>query len=140
MVSVLMRGVFPLWKRLAYWPARNRSRWRVERFSALGRRHVAMLERSATLASMLLMVIERFKNGDAGPIGERFRRDGRMLPEGVVYHASWIDPAGARCSQLMEAPDAESLAAWTSRWDDLVEFEVVSVLPSADFWSKIQPE
>ena len=89
---------------------------------------------------MLLMVIERFKNGDAGPIGKRFRRDGRMLPEGVIYHASWVDPAGARCFQLMEAPDAESLAAWTSRWDDLVGFEVVPVLTSADFWSKIQSE
>jgi len=111
-----------------------------DRRLALRRRYVAMLTRSATLAFMLLMVIERFKNGDAGPIGERFRRDGRMLPEGVIYHASWVDPAGARCFQLMEAPDAESLAAWTSRWDDLVEFEVVSVLTSADFWSKIQPE
>jgi hypothetical protein len=89
---------------------------------------------------MLLMVIERFKNGDAGPIGERFRRDGRMLPEGVVYHASWVDPAAARCFQLMEAPDAESLAGWTRRWDDLVEFEVVPVLTSADFWSKVQSQ
>jgi hypothetical protein len=89
---------------------------------------------------MLLMVIERFKDGNAKPIGERFRRDGRMLPENVIYHASWVDPAGARCFQLMEAPDPESLAAWTSRWDDLVEFEVIPVQTSADFWSKIQPE
>lgn len=89
---------------------------------------------------MLVMVIERFKNGCANPIGERFRRDGRMLPEGVIYHASWVDPASARCFQLMEAPDTESLAAWTCRWDDLVEFEIVPVLTSADFWSKFQSE
>ena len=89
---------------------------------------------------MLFMVIERFKSGDAKPIGERFRRDGRMMPEGVVYHASWVDPAGARCFQLTEAPNPESLAAWTSRWDDLVEFEVIPVLTSADFWSKIQSD
>src|SRR5258708_738181 len=38
---------------------------------------------------MLLMVIETFKNGDPQPIRQRFLRDGRMLPEGVVYHASW---------------------------------------------------
>jgi len=88
---------------------------------------------------MLLMVIERFKNGDAAPIGERFRRDGRMLPEGVIYHASWVDPAGARCFQLMEAPHADSLAPWINHWNDLVEFEVIPVLTSADFWSKIQP-
>ena len=89
---------------------------------------------------MLLMVIERFKDDNAKPIGERFRRDGRMLPEGVVYHASWVDPDGARCFQLMEAPDPESLAPWISHWQDLVEFEVVPVLRSADFWSKIQPQ
>jgi hypothetical protein len=41
---------------------------------------------------MLFMVIEDFKDGDPSPIRERFIRDGRMLPEGVVYHASWVDP------------------------------------------------
>jgi len=89
---------------------------------------------------MLLMVIEKFKDGNAKLVGERFRRDGRMLPQDVIYHASWVDPVGARCFQLMEAPDAESLIAWTSRWDDLVEFEIVPVLTSADFWAQIQPE
>ncbi len=89
---------------------------------------------------MLLMVIERFKDGNAKPIGERFRRDGRMLPEDVIYHVSWVDPAGLRCFQLMEAPDPESLAAWTSRWHDLVDFEIVPVLTSDDFWSKVALE
>ena len=88
---------------------------------------------------MLIMVIERFKDGDAKAIGERFRGDGRRLPEGVIYHASWVDPAGARCFQLMEAPKTESLAPWINHWNDLVDFEVVPVLTSADFWSKIQP-
>jgi hypothetical protein len=87
---------------------------------------------------MLFMVIERYKNGDAKPIGERFGRDGRMMPEGVVYHASGVDLADARCFQLMEAPNPESLAAGKSRWDDLVDFEVIPVLASADFWSKVQ--
>ena len=32
---------------------------------------------------------------DPKPIGERFKRKGRMLPEGVVYHASWVEPGGA---------------------------------------------
>src|ERR1700761_3997858 len=38
---------------------------------------------------MPFMVIERFRDGDPAPIGERFRRDGRMLPPGVVYETSW---------------------------------------------------
>jgi len=56
---------------------------------------------------MLFMVIERFRNKDPKPIGERFKRQGRMMPEGVVYHASWIDPAAARCFQIMEADSVE---------------------------------
>ena len=89
---------------------------------------------------MLFMVIERFKNGDAQPIGERFKLSGRMLPEGVTYHASWVDVGGARCFQIMEAPDAESLNAWIIRWQDLVDFEIVPVLTSVDFWAKKQLE
>jgi len=86
---------------------------------------------------MLFMVIERFKDGDPRPVGERFKRSGRMLPQGVAYHASWVDSAGARCFQVIEAPDRQSLATWIARWDDLVDFEVVPVLTSADFWATI---
>jgi hypothetical protein len=88
--------------------------------------------------AMLFMVIERFKNGATRLIEERFQRQGRMLPEGVTYQASWIDPEGLRCFQLMEAPSVESLAPWTSRWDDLVDFAIVPVLTSAEFWSQSQ--
>lgn len=89
---------------------------------------------------MLFMVIERFKDGNAGRVGERFRNSGRMLPDGVTYHMSWVDSAGARCFQIMEAPRLELLSPWVSRWDDLVDFEIVPVLTSSDFWSKNQPE
>ena len=83
---------------------------------------------------MLFMVIERFKNTKL--IGERFREKGRMMPEGVVYHASWIEQDGDRCWQLMEAESEEPLRVWASRWADLMEFEFVPVLTSADFWAK----
>ena len=85
---------------------------------------------------MLFMVIEKCKQGDFVAIGERFQRSGRMMPEGVIYHASWVDAAGARCFQLMEAPDAESLAPWIASWQDLVDFEIVPVTTSADYWAK----
>jgi len=87
---------------------------------------------------MLLMVIERFKEGDTKAIGERFARDGRMLPPGVTYHASWVDEVGGRCFQIMEADRVELLADWVRRWEDLVEFEIVPVVTSAEFWSKPQ--
>jgi Protein of unknown function (DUF3303) len=89
---------------------------------------------------MLFMVIERFKNGDTQLIGERFAREGRMLPPGVTYQVSLVDAAGRRCFQIMEADRAESLADWVGRWEDLVEFEIVPVLTSADFWAKERPE
>ena len=89
---------------------------------------------------MLFMVIEHFRNGDPPPVRERFLSDGRMLPDGVVYYASWLDPPNARCYQVMEAPDAKALEVWTARWSDIVEFEIVPVVTSHDFWSKFEGE
>jgi Protein of unknown function (DUF3303) len=88
---------------------------------------------------MLFMVIERPKDGDFTAIGDRFRRSGRMLPDGVIYHASWIDSRNSRCFQIMEAPDRESLNPWIAAWNDLVDFEVVPVQTSAEFWATDQP-
>jgi hypothetical protein len=81
---------------------------------------------------MLFMVIERFR--DTAAVGERFDRQGRMLPADVTYHASWIDPKTQRCFQLMEAPTRESLEPWAREWIDLMELEIVPVVTSADFW------
>ena len=82
---------------------------------------------------MLFMIIEHFK--DVAGIGERFRTKGRMLPEGVKYLASWVEPGRHRCFQLMEAPHEESLRPWLAAWNDLTDFEVVPVVPSAEFWA-----
>ena len=88
---------------------------------------------------MLLMVIERFKQGPA-PVGERWRKQGRMMPEGVEYLASWLTPDGQTCFQLMQAESPEALAPWMERWADLAEFEVTPVLTSKDFWASIGQE
>jgi len=87
---------------------------------------------------MQFMVIERFKDCDFSAIGDRFRRSGRMLPEAVIYHASWIDSPNFRCFQIMEASDRESLEPWITAWHDLVDFEVVPVQTSAEFWATVQ--
>lgn len=86
---------------------------------------------------MLFMVIEDFKNGDPNPVRERFMRDGRMLPEGVIYHASWVDPAKAQCFQLMEATDIAALQVWTNHWADLIDFKIVPVQSSAEYWAQM---
>ena len=85
---------------------------------------------------MLFMVIERFRQGNAEAVGARFKVSGRMLPAGVTYLASWMDTTGARCFQIMEAPDLDALSPWVRCWDDLVEFEIVPVLTSADYWAR----
>jgi hypothetical protein len=82
---------------------------------------------------MLFMVIERFRDTDA--IGERFRTNGRMMPEDVTYAGSWLEPSGARCFQLMTAPSEARLKVWMDAWSDLMDFEVVPVQTSTDFWS-----
>jgi hypothetical protein len=84
---------------------------------------------------MLVMVIESLKPGRLSAIRERIQRNGRMLPEGVIYHGSWVESSGARCFQLMEASSREQLQSWTRHWNDLVDFEIVPVMTSTDFWA-----
>jgi len=56
-----------------------------------------------------------------------------MLLEDIAFHASWVDSAGTRCFLIMEAPHPELLRTWVNRWDDLIDFEIVPVVTSADF-------
>ena len=86
---------------------------------------------------MLFMVIEHFRPGRAPDVYRRFRERGRMAPPDVKYVSSWVDFDFHRCFQIMETGDAELLKAWTSRWDDLIDFESVPVESSADFWARM---
>ncbi len=81
------------------------------------------------------MVIEQFR--DSRAVHQRFVRQGRMMPDGVRYLASWIDPAESRCFQVMEAEHAEALRPWLARWADLVDFQVVPVVESSAYWEKL---
>lgn len=87
---------------------------------------------------MLFMVIETFKDGDVKAVGERFKQKGRMLPDGVTYHASWMDIGGKKCFQVMEAADLALIEKWASQWNDLVDFEIIPVQTSAEYWSKAE--
>jgi hypothetical protein len=81
---------------------------------------------------MLYMVIEHFRGGDAVPVYRRFRDSGRLTPDGVRYLGSWVSEDLARCYQLMECDDRQLIDRWTSHWADLVEFEIVPVVTSAE--------
>jgi len=87
---------------------------------------------------MLFMIIEHFKNSDPKPIRERFVSHGRMMPDNIVYHTSWIDPQNARCFQVMEAADSEKLNTWTNCWRDLIDFEIIPILSSKEYWSQFE--
>jgi hypothetical protein len=57
-----------------------------------------------------------------------------MMPDGVTYEASWLEPDGHRCFQVMQAPDRAALDPWIAQWSDLVDFEVLPVVTSREFW------
>ena len=83
------------------------------------------------------MVIEQFRDSDPLPVRKRFLDCGRMLPDGVTYHASWIDSERARCFQIMEADAANAFAPWIEQWADIVDFDVIPVQTSADYWAAV---
>jgi Protein of unknown function (DUF3303) len=63
---------------------------------------------------------------------QRFRERGRQAPDGLVYLDSWVDLPGGRCFQLMQTATPALFDEWMSRWSDLIDFELVPVLTSAE--------
>jgi hypothetical protein len=86
---------------------------------------------------MLYMIIEHFRNGDPVPVYARFRAQGRLAPEGLRYVGSWVRDDLTRCYQVMECDDPALLDAWLGAWADLVEFEVHSVITSAEAAARV---
>lgn len=81
---------------------------------------------------MLFMVVEHFKDRDPAPVYKRFAEQGRLMPEGLSYVNSWIEVGMDRCFQVMETDDPALLQEWIKNWGDLVDFEVVPVVTSAE--------
>ena len=81
---------------------------------------------------MLYVVVEHFRDGDALPVYRRFRDEGRLAPDGLRYVASWVTEDLRRCFQVMECDEPSLLEQWTARWEDLIEFEVIPVVTSAE--------
>ena len=79
---------------------------------------------------MLFMVIERFRNRDPKPIYRRLRERGRQMPEGLRFVDSWVEASFERCFQLMETDDARLLQQWVAGWSDLMECDILPVVPS----------
>ena len=82
--------------------------------------------------NMHYMIIEHFRGGDARPVYERFRLRGRLAPDGLEYVSSWVTEDLAHCYQVMKTDDRALLDQWMAEWEDLVEFEVIPVITSAE--------
>ncbi len=84
------------------------------------------------------LVIERFKNGDAVPVYRRIRDKGRMAPVGLEYVASWVTDDLAVCYQVMKGEKAK-VDQWIAQWQDLIDFEVLPALTSAEAQTRLAP-
>lgn len=85
---------------------------------------------------MQYMVIEHFRPGRVGDVYRRLEESGRHMPAGLVYVGSWITDDLTTCYQVMECADPSLFDEWISHWADLVDFEVVPVMSSAEAKAK----
>jgi uncharacterized protein DUF3303 len=88
---------------------------------------------------MVYLLVETFKNGDAVPVYRRFREQGRLAPAGLHYVSSWVTSDMTRCYQVMECADRQLLDEWIARWSDLVDFEIIPVITSAEAVERVKP-
>ena len=86
---------------------------------------------------MQFMVIERFRDGDATPVYERFAAEGRLMPDGIDYVASWVSADLTTCFQIMQADDAALLQQWVAAWSDIVDFEIIPVVTGTEAASAV---
>ena len=61
------------------------------------------------------------------------------MPHDLRYVASWVTDDVRCCFQIMECDDRALLTQWMARWDDLVEFEVIPVVTSAEAVATLAP-
>lgn len=89
---------------------------------------------------MLFLIIEHFKDRDPVPVYRRFRDQGRMMPPGLSYVSSWVTHDLAHCYQIMESESHAPLDEWIGKWADVVDFEVLPVMTSADAQASLAPK
>ena len=90
-------------------------------------------------APVLFMIVEHFHDGDPAPVYRRFRDQGRLMPEGLRYVASWVTADFRHCFQIMECEDRGLFEEWMACWKDLMDFEIIPVMTSAEAVAAIGP-
>lgn len=89
--------------------------------------------------SQSYLVIESFKHADAVSVYRRFREQGRLAPEGLEFVASWVTADITKCYQVMRCADRGLLERWMANWSDLIDFEVLEVMTSAQALEQLAP-
>ena len=69
------------------------------------------------MSQLCYVIVEHFK--DAAAVYRRFRDQGRMAPEGLLYVSSWVSEDLGRCYQVMQTHDRRLLDEWIANWKDL---------------------
>jgi hypothetical protein len=87
---------------------------------------------------MLFMVVEKFRNQDGKAVYRKLQQ-GRGLPDGLKFVASYVSADLSRCFQLMEADDVTLFQRWIADWQALVEFEVVPVVDGKTTRGALEP-
>ena len=88
---------------------------------------------------MQFVIVEKFRDGDPVPVYRRFRDRGRLAPDGLRYVASWVSDDLTRCFQIMECDDRRLLDEWMAQWEDIVDFEVIPAMTSAEAAAAVAP-
>jgi hypothetical protein len=88
---------------------------------------------------MQYMVVENFRGGRPQPVYARFQERGRLAPDGLRYVGSWVSASGDKCYQVMECDNRALLDQWMAAWADLVAFEVIPVISSAEAAATFTP-
>ena len=62
-----------------------------------------------------------------------------MAPDGLKYVGSWVTPDLSTCYQVMEADDRALLDEWLANWRDIVDFDVIPAITSAEAAARVAP-
>lgn len=88
---------------------------------------------------MLFLIVEHFHGGNPEPVYRRFRDHGRLAPAGLTYVSSWVTADLKRCFQVMECDSRALLDEWMAAWRDIVDFEVIDIITSAEAVAAVSP-
>ena len=81
------------------------------------------------------MVVEHFR--DTAAVYSRLWSRGRLAPEGLVFMAAWVDDNLEHRYLLMQTHDNKLLDEWMANWEDLIDFEVHSVITPEEAGERI---